>query len=68
MKSLDESRNSALGELARAISAQSNFHGDNEFGTLLVTFGDGVSKLSDHQNGFVIHDLKNIFINYFVIG
>lgn len=53
MKSLDESRNSALGELARAISAQSNFHGGNEFGTLLVTFGDGISKLSDHQNSFV---------------
>ena len=54
MKSLDASRNSAFGELARAISAQSNFHNGNEFGTLLVTFGDGVSKLSDHQNQFVI--------------
>ena len=53
MKSLDESRNSSLGELARSISAQSDFHGENEFGTLLVTFGDGVSKLSDHQNQFV---------------
>ena len=53
MKSLDESRNSSMGNLAQAISSQSHFHGENEFGTLLVTFGDGVSKLSDHQNGFV---------------
>ena len=53
MKSLDESRNSSLGELSRSISAQSNFHGENEFGTLLITFGDGVSNLSDHQNKFV---------------
>lgn len=67
MKSLDESRNSALGELARSISAQSNFHGDNEFGTLLVTFGDGVSKLSDHQNGFVKYNfscLKHLLLIY----
>lgn len=53
MKSLDESRNSALGDLARAISSQSNFHDDNEFGSLLITFGEGIYKLSDHQNGFV---------------
>lgn len=53
MKSLDESRNSSLGGLARFISAQSNFHNQNEFGTLLVTFGDGIEKLSDHQNQFV---------------
>ena len=53
MKSLDESKNSAMGKLAQAISAQSLFHGENEFGTLLVTFGDGVSKLSNHQNDFV---------------
>lgn len=59
MKSLDESRNSSLGELARSISAQSNFHGENEFGTLLLTFGDGVSKLSDHQNQFVSYFSKN---------
>lgn len=53
MKSLDASCHSSLGELAQSISAQSNFHGENEFGTLLITFGDGVSKLSDHQNQFV---------------
>jgi len=53
MKSLDESRNSSMGKLAQAISSQSHFHGENEYGTLLITFGDGVSKISDHQNDFV---------------
>ena len=66
MKSLDESRNSSLGELSRSISAQSNFHGENEFGTLLVTFGDGVSKLSDHQNQFVNLFLKADFLSKFL--
>lgn len=53
MKSLDETRNSSLGELAQALSFQSKFHESNEFGTLLATFGDGISKLSTHQNNFV---------------
>lgn len=53
MKSLDETRNSSLGELAQALSSQSQFHESNEFGTLLATFGDGISKLSTHQNNFV---------------
>ena len=42
-----------MGKLAQAISAQSRFHGENEYGTLLVTFGDGISKLSEHQNELV---------------
>lgn len=53
MKSLDETRNSSLGELAQAISSQYHFHKNNEFGTLLITFGDGISELSTHQNNFV---------------
>lgn len=62
MKSLDDNRNSSMGELAHAISSQSLFHDENEFGTLLITFGDGISKLSNHQNEFVTYqNLPNTY-------
>lgn len=53
MKSIDDNKNSSLGLLAHSISSQSMFHAQNEFGAILVAFGDGMYQLSEYQTKFV---------------